>query len=74
MDTHYKRASLAGLLVALGIIYGDIGTSPLYTFQTIIDEGGGVTKDLIFGAYFLHFLDTYFTNNFQICYYHSPGG
>src|SRR6476659_5653622 len=50
MDTHYKRASLAGLLVALGIIYGDIGTSPLYTFQTILVEGGGVTKDLIFGA------------------------
>src|SRR6476659_2420210 len=50
MDTHYKRASLAGLLVALGIIYGDIGTSPLYTFQTIITEGGQVNEDLIFGA------------------------
>src|SRR6476469_11138192 len=50
MSIHTKRASLAGLLVALGIIYGDIGTSPLYTFQTIITEGGDVTKDLIFGA------------------------
>jgi KUP system potassium uptake protein len=50
MNTHYKRASLAGLLVALGIIYGDIGTSPLCTFQTIIAEGGGIIKDLIFGA------------------------
>src|SRR4029079_9841412 len=50
MSTHYKRVSVAGLLVALGIIYGDIGTSPLYTFQTILVEGGGVTKDLIFGA------------------------
>jgi len=50
MSTHGKRASVAGLLVALGIIYGDIGTSPLYTFQTILTEAGSVTKDLIFGA------------------------
>jgi KUP system potassium uptake protein len=28
----------AGLLVALGIIYGDIGTSPLYTLRAIIDD------------------------------------
>lgn len=50
MDSFYKRVSLAGLLIALGIIYGDIGTSPLYTFQTIITEGGGVNEGLIFGA------------------------
>src|SRR6478735_1318977 len=50
MSTHAKRVSAAGLLVALGIIYGDIGTSPLYTLQTILTEGGDVTKDLIFGA------------------------
>src|SRR5664279_2628818 len=50
MNAHYKKVSGAGLLVALGIIYGDIGTSPLYTFQTILTEGGGVTKELVFGA------------------------
>src|ERR1022692_1169839 len=50
MDSHYKKVSAAGLLVALGIIYGDIGTSPLYTFQTILNEGGGVSKQLVFGA------------------------
>ena len=50
MDSHYKKVSAAGLLVALGIIYGDIGTSPLYTFQTILNEGGGVSKELVFGA------------------------
>src|SRR5918911_53244 len=49
-SSHYKRVSVAGLLVALGIIYGDIGTSPLYTFQTILTEGGGVSKELVFGA------------------------
>jgi len=37
---HLNRTlSTAGLLIALGIIYGDIGTSPLYTFQTILTEG-----------------------------------
>jgi len=50
MNSHYKKVSAAGLLVALGIIYGDIGTSPLYTFQTILAEGGGVNKELVFGA------------------------
>ncbi len=30
------KASAAGLLVAMGIIYGDIGTSPLYVMQSII--------------------------------------
>src|ERR1700681_3868536 len=50
MKAAYKKASFAGLLVALGIIYGDIGTSPLYTFQTILTEGGGVDKSLVFGS------------------------
>lgn len=50
MSTHSKRASSAGLLIALGIIYGDIGTSPLYTFQTILTEGGSIDKSLVFGA------------------------
>lgn len=48
--THYHKLSAAGLLVALGIIYGDIGTSPLYTFQTILTEGGTINESLVFGA------------------------
>lgn len=38
-----------GLLIALGIIYGDIGTSPLYVFKAIIgvDE---ISKTLVFGG------------------------
>src|SRR5689334_640603 len=50
MSSHYKRVSAAGLLVALGIIYGDIGTSPLYTLQTIITEAGTINKELVYGA------------------------
>ncbi|MFL9832974.1 KUP/HAK/KT family potassium transporter [Chryseobacterium terrae] len=33
-----SKVTLATLIVALGIIYGDIGTSPLYTFKAIIGE------------------------------------
>src|ERR1700686_3823968 len=50
MTSPSKRATAAGLLIALGIIYGDIGTSPLYTLQTILTEGGEVNQGLVFGA------------------------
>jgi KUP system potassium uptake protein len=39
----------AGLLIALGIIYGDIGTSPLYVFNAIISDRV-ITEDLIIGS------------------------
>jgi KUP system potassium uptake protein len=32
------KLNAAGLLVAIGIVFGDIGTSPLYTYRAIIDE------------------------------------
>lgn len=35
---HKNKFSAAGLLVAMGIIYGDIGTSPLYVMQAVIDK------------------------------------
>ena len=36
-----RDASLAGLsLAALGVVFGDIGTSPLYTFKTVLDLNG----------------------------------
>jgi KUP system potassium uptake protein len=44
-----NRVTAAGLLVALGIIYGDIGTSPLYVFNAIIKDNV-VTENLILGA------------------------
>jgi KUP system potassium uptake protein len=40
----------AGLLVALGIIYGDIGTSPLYVLKAIIGERGLIQQDLVYGG------------------------
>ena len=51
MDSgHIKKVSFAGLLITLGIIFGDIGTSPLYTFQAILKEGGAADASLVFGA------------------------
>lgn len=44
-----NRVTAAGLLVALGIIYGDIGTSPLYVFNAIIN-GKQISADLIIGG------------------------
>ncbi|MEI6507459.1 MAG: KUP/HAK/KT family potassium transporter [Bacteroidota bacterium] len=46
-NTH--KLSLAGLIVTLGIIYGDIGTSPLYVFNEIIG-GRMISKELIYGS------------------------
>lgn len=36
-----KPLTAVGALAALGIVYGDLGTSPLYTFQTIVGTVGG---------------------------------
>lgn len=45
-----KKLSFAGLLVTLGIVYGDIGTSPLYTVRAIIDNAKTFNELLIYGA------------------------
>jgi KUP system potassium uptake protein len=46
---HFKKISAAGLLVTLGIIYGDIGTSPLYVFSSIIGKRA-ITDQLVYGG------------------------
>ncbi|MGL3799019.1 KUP/HAK/KT family potassium transporter, partial [Lactiplantibacillus plantarum] len=33
MNKQLERVSFAGALVTLGIVYGDIGTSPLYVMN-----------------------------------------
>ncbi len=38
----HAKASVTGLgLAALGVVFGDIGTSPLYTLKTVLDLAGG---------------------------------
>lgn len=49
MSKHVNKVTAAGLIVALGIIYGDIGTSPLYVFSEMIN-GRKIEPDLIIGG------------------------
>ena len=49
MGKHINRVSAAGLVIALGIIYGDIGTSPLYVLNAIIKDKV-ITQQLILGG------------------------
>lgn len=44
-----NKATAAGLLIALGIVFGDIGTSPLYVFNAICNHQT-IRNDLIIGA------------------------
>lgn len=49
MNRHFQKASAAGLIVALGIIYGDIGTSPLYVMSSIAGKRE-ITEVLVLGG------------------------
>lgn len=49
MRKNLNKASAAGLLVALGIIYGDIGTSPLYVLSSIIGKRE-ISAELVYGG------------------------
>ncbi len=49
MTKDFNKASLAGIIIALGIIYGDIGTSPLYVMNAICN-GKMIDESLIIGA------------------------
>lgn len=43
-----KKLSLAGLLITMGIVFGDIGTSPLYVFNAItktVNDHGQIIRD-----------------------------
>jgi KUP system potassium uptake protein len=48
-DSRLHKMSAAGVLVAMGIIYGDIGTSPIYTLRFIVGDHA-ITEDLILGG------------------------
>lgn len=48
--SHQHKISAAALLVTLGIIYGDIGTSPLYVLKAIVGEGNIIEADTVLGG------------------------
>ena len=49
MKAPLNKVTVPGLLIALGIIYGDIGTSPLYVFNAIIKDHL-INEQLIVGS------------------------
>lgn len=67
------------LLVALGIIYGDIGTSPLYVLKAIIHDRG-ITEQLVYGGVSCIFWTLTFQTTFKYVYLtlkadnHGEGG
>ena len=55
--SNHNKVGFIGLLITLGIVFGDIGTSPLYVMTAILHTGRIV----------LHHLDTHPTDHHQIC-------
>jgi KUP system potassium uptake protein len=45
-----KKLSFAGVVVALGIVFGDLGTSPLYVMKAIVSGGSEFNELLIYGS------------------------
>ena len=52
-NSHNIPVSAAAMLVALGVVYGDIGTSPMYVTKAIVAGNGGIStvnEELVLGA------------------------
>ena len=41
-DNKKSKFSMGMILVAIGIVYGDIGTSPMYVMKSIVEGNGGI--------------------------------
>jgi KUP system potassium uptake protein len=76
-----QRITPAAALTALGIVYGDLGTSPLYTMQTVVQAvGGEFTPDTALGVLSLIFWALIITISVKYCLFvmradnHGEGG
>lgn len=73
------RVSAATLLIALGIIYGDIGTSPLYVLKAIVGERE-ISEALVYGGVSCIFWTLVFQTTFKYIFLtlmadnHGEGG
>ena len=47
---NYNKVSFWGLLITLGIVFGDIGTSPLYVMKAVLHTGETIDQRSILGA------------------------
>ncbi|MCX8472441.1 MAG: KUP/HAK/KT family potassium transporter, partial [Sediminibacterium sp.] len=50
-----NKLSAVGMVIATGIVFGDLGTSPLYVFSAIVNDRL-IEKELIYGAISLVFM------------------
>ena len=80
-STESQPVTAAAALIALGIVYGDLGTSPLYTFPAIIDSvGGGISPEGWLGVLSLIFWALVITISVKYCLFvmradnHGEGG
>jgi KUP system potassium uptake protein len=55
MNNQPRRLTLASLVGAIGIVYGDIGTSPLYTMQEAVGAAGTFDRQAVLGVLSLIF-------------------
>lgn len=45
-----SKVTISTLLITLGIVFGDLGTSPLYTFRAILNGASIINEDFVLGA------------------------
>ena len=76
-----RKTTPAAALAALGIVYGDLGTSPLYTLQAIISASGGhFSPEAALGSLSLIFWALVITISVKYCLFvmradnHGEGG
>lgn len=51
LSAQHNALSVAGVIITMGIVFGDIGTSPLYVMKAILaGSNGTITTDFILGA------------------------
>ena len=49
----WNKINLGMILVAIGVVYGDIGTSPMYVMKSVVGGNGGIAgvdQEFILGA------------------------
>ncbi len=63
----HHRVGFLGLLITLGIVFGDIGTSPLYVMKAILHTGESHQREHHPGRIVMHHLDTHPPDHHQIC-------
>ena len=81
LDRVARTTTPAAALAALGIVYGDLGTSPLYTLQAIIGATGGhFSREAALGSLSLIFWALIITISVKYCLFvmradnHGEGG